>query len=100
MLEWAPSLGVTFDLLRWRTQVEWRLEAVSVVEVDLLHPRRKWVVVGVWWNVINIVCLLVSTRLCCTIDIVCGLPVVGQNFLEILEEQDGAVVVCSGPSPV
>ena len=38
------------------------------------------VVVGVWWNVINvIVCLLVSTRLCCTIYI--ALPLVGKNFL-------------------
>ena len=34
------------------------------------------------WNVIDIVCLLVLSRLCCTIGIVCGLPVVGQNFLE------------------
>ena len=30
--------------------------------------------------------------LCCIIGIVCGLPVVGGNFLEFLEEQDGAVV--------
>ena len=41
------------------------------------------VVVGVWWDVIDvIVYFLVLTRLCCTIDIVCTLPVVGQNFLE------------------
>ena len=31
----------------------------------------------VWWNV-----LLMLTRLCCAIGIVCGLPVVGRNFLE------------------
>ena len=24
-------------------------EAVDCVEVDLLHPRRKWVV-GLWWG--------------------------------------------------
>ena len=56
------------------------------------------VVVGVWWNVINvIVCLLVLTRLCCTIGIVCGLLVGYQWSVEIswrmglLAEEDGAV---------
>ena len=38
--------------------------------------------------------LLVLSRLCCTTDIVCGLPVVGQISWRIglLEEQDGTVV--------
>ena len=54
------------------------------------------VVVGVWWNVI--VCLLVLSRLCCTIGIVSGLPVGFWWLVEIswrtgpLAEQDGAVV--------
>ena len=57
------------------------------------------VVVGVWWNVIDvIVCLLVLTRPCCTIDTVCGLLVGFQWLVQIswrmglLEEQEGAVV--------
>ena len=70
------------------------------VEVDLLHPCRKWVVVGVWWNVIDfIVCLLV---LISSIGIVCRLLVGFQWSVKIswrmglLKEQDGAVV--GGPS--
>ena len=49
------------------------------------------VVEEVWWNVIDVIVnLLVLTRLCCTIGIVCGrLPVVGQNFLE-----NGRMVWC------
>ena len=77
------ALGRTFDLghaplltcllsqlMRWSTQVEW--------EVELLHPHRKWVVVGlsVPFSVVQAI-----------------VPVVGRNFL--LEEQDGAV--CSSP---
>ena len=65
--------------------------------MDLLHPRRKWL----WWNVIDVlVCLLVLTRLCCIIGIVCGLPVGFRWSVEIswrmglLKEQDGAVDSC------
>ena len=64
------------------------------------------VVVGVWWNVIDVlVCLLVLTRLCCIIGIVCGLPVGFRWSVEIswrmglLEEQDGAVVGVFLPLP-
>ena len=61
------------------------------------------VVVGVWWNVI--VCLLVLTRLYCTIGIVCGLLVGFRQsvkiswWMGILEEQDGAVVGVFWPRP-
>ena len=43
-----------------------------------------WVIVlGVWWNGIDgLVLVLVSSRLCCISDIVCGLLVVSQNFVE------------------
>ena len=70
-------------------------KVVDCVEVNLLHPHRKWVVWLVWWNVI--VYLLVLSRLCCTSGIVCGL-LVGfcQNFLDVLE-QDGEVVVVFWP---
>ena len=49
-------------------------------------------------DTIDIVCLLVLSRLCCTIGIVCGLPVGFRWSVEIsfrtglLKEQDGAVV--------
>ena len=60
----------------------WLEERLSkVVDCVVAPPSQEVgcvVVVGVWWNVINvIVCLLVLTRLCCTIGIVCGLLVVG-----------------------
>ena len=53
-------------------------ERLLIVWRYLLHSRRKWVVVEHH-------CV---PGLCCTIGIVCGLPVVGQNFLEmgVLEE--------------
>ena len=39
---------------------------------------------GVWWNVKDvIICLSVLWRLYCNSGIVCGLPVVSQNFLEM-----------------
>ena len=58
--------------MEWRAQSGWSFSLVDCVEVDLLHPCRKWVV-WLWCNVIDIIVyLLVLTRLCC---IVCGLPV-------------------------
>ena len=91
------ALGVTFDLLprplhwpgggppvlfsqlmRWRTQVEWRAQSfivwkiVDCVEVDLLHPHKKWVV-------LTSLCAFWCWPGC---GIVCGLSVVGRNFLE------------------
>ena len=61
-------------------------EPGSIMRVKLVAMNKSPVIahmVGVWWNVIDvIVCLLVLTRLCCIIGIVCGLPVVGGNFLE------------------
>ena len=54
------------------------------------------VMVGVWWNVIDVlVCLLVLSRLCCTSSIVCEIPVGLVKISRrkgILEEQDGVVV--------
>ena len=56
--------------------------------------------VDVWWNAINVImCLLVLIWLCCTIGIVCGLLVVGQDFLDLLEERDGAVLGVIWPLP-
>ena len=83
-----PSLTVTFGLCHTPSigLVEafqsdhggWRrgCQVIDCVEVDLLHPRRKWVV-WLWWGYVIdlIVCLLVLTRLCFTIGIFCGLPV-------------------------
>ena len=50
----------------------------------LLHPGGSVIVVGVWWNVVNImVYLLVLSRLCCKSGIVCGLFLgVIQTFLK------------------
>ena len=48
------------------------------------HEVGCVVVVGVWWNVINVICLWTSG----------GLLVVVRNFF--LEEPDGGVVGCSG----
>ena len=65
-------------------------EAIRCVEVDLLHPHRKWA----GWNVVDIIWL------CCTIGIVCGLPVVSQIFWRMdLEKQEGAVVGVFWPLP-
>ena len=50
----------------------WLEERLWTVEVNLLHPRRRG----------GGGCLLVLTRLCCVLGIVCGLPVVSRNFLE------------------
>ena len=38
------------------------------------------VVVGVWWNVVDVIVSLIILVLCCTIGIVCGLSV--GRFLE------------------
>ena len=63
------------------------------VQVVLLHPCRKWVVIvigcgGMSW------CALRCSRGCC---IVCGVPVVKLSW--VLEHQDGAVVGLSWPLP-
>ena len=74
-------------------------KVVDCVEVDLLHPRRKWVVWLRWGYVIDVfVCLFVLFRLSCTSGIVCGLLVCFRWSVKIfwimgvLKEQDGAVV--------
>ena len=80
---------------------------LNCVELDLFHPHRKLVVVGVWWNVIDCAFWCLPG----TIGIVCGLPVGFQWSVKIswqmglLEEQDGTVVgvfwlLLSGPLPV
>ena len=55
-------------------------KVVDCVEVVLPHPHRKWFV-SLWWGVVMDVMVCLS-RLCCNGGIVCGLPVVCQNFLE------------------
>ena len=64
--------------MRWRTQVEWRAQLKGCHFVRLcgggfVPPTQEVVVVGVVIDVI--VCLLVLSKLWCTIGIVCGLPV-------------------------
>ena len=75
-----PSLSVTFDLKHapWQRPSSpvqsvndpavsvWKF--VDCMEVDLLHPPRKWVV---WWTL----------RCAFGVD-QAGLPVIGQSFLE------------------
>ena len=113
-LHW-PGRGspVLFSqLMRWRTQVEWQaqsgwrgfqcVEGCWLCGGGLAPPTQEVhcvVVVGVWWNVIDVIeCLLVLTRLCCTNDVVCGLPVGFQWSVEIswrmgLLEEHGVVGV-------
>ena len=74
--------------------------------VPLMQEVGRVVVVGVWWNVIDVIAsLLVLTRLFCIIAIVCGLLVGFRWSVEIswrmglLEEQDGAVVGVFLPLP-
>ena len=77
-LKTVPGLPVRGGRPRWNGgHIEERLsEVVDCVEVDLLHPHRKWVL----WNVIDvIVCLLVLSRHCLWTS--SGIPVVSQNLL-------------------
>ena len=89
--------------MSWRTQSGWRSGGGFAPRMQELGCV---VVVGVWWNVIDvIVCLLVLSRLCCTSGIVCGLPVGFRWSVKIswrmgvFEKQDGAVVGVFWPLP-
>ena len=58
------------------------------------------VVVGVWWNIIDvIVCLLVLSRLCCGLPVGFGWSVKISCRMGVLEEQHGAVVCVFRPLP-
>ena len=88
---WERPWLLTFDLFTTPPPLTWqrpgggpRWNGVWGWLVPHTQEVGCVVVMGIWRNVIDaIVCLLVLTRLCWTIGIVCGLPVVfGQSFLE------------------
>ena len=74
--------------MRWSTHAGgmegrvWLEEGLSVCERLLIAMQEVGcvIVMGVWWNVIDvIVCLLVLSWLCCTSGIVCELAFGGRS---------------------
>ena len=70
--------------------MEWRAQAVKGGFAPPMQEVACVVVVEVWWNVIVSFGVVLYYWHCSG-----GLPVVGQNFLEIIEV---LLWVCSGPS--
>ena len=83
-LAWQRPPVLSVSCTVWLEESVWK-----VVDCVVLHPHRKWVVVGVWWDVI--VCLLVWLSVW-SVKISWGMG--------LLEEQHGVVVSVFWPQPL